>query len=113
MDISIVKLRATDANKLFDFEMENRVFFEEMVSTRGDDYYNFKIFKERHDTLLDEQTQGISLFYLIKDKRGSILGRMNLVKVLEKNGFTYVETSDEEFEMNGQKFRFIYYTWCK
>ncbi len=32
-------------------------------------------------------------------------------KVLEKNGFERTETDDEEFEMNGQKLRFVYYTW--
>lgn len=32
-------------------------------------------------------------------------------KVLEKNGFDYIETGDEEFEMNGQKLRFVNYTW--
>jgi len=33
-------------------------------------------------------------------------------KVLEKNGFKYIETSDEEFEMNGQKLKFMHYIWC-
>lgn len=167
MDISIVQLQATDAKKLFEFELENRVFFEEMVPTRGDDYYRFESFQERHEALLDEQAKGISLFYLIKDQSDSIIGRMNLVdieknqgvgnigyrigqaytgkgiavkalnlllknvskmnlskikaqttttniasqKVLEKNGFIHERTSDEEFEMNGQKFNFTYYTW--
>jgi len=167
MDISIVQLQATDAKKLFEFELENRVFFEEMVPTRGDDYYCFELFQERHEDLLNEQSNGISLFYLIKDQSDSIIGRMNLVdideiqgvghigyrigqaytgkgiavkaltlflqqvskmnisqikaqttttniasqKVLEKNGFVHVRSSDEEFEMNGQELKFTYYTW--
>lgn len=32
-------------------------------------------------------------------------------KVLEKNGFQYIATDQEEFEMNGQKLRFVYYMW--
>lgn len=32
-------------------------------------------------------------------------------KVLEKNGFKYISTSDEEFEMNGQNLKFVYYSW--
>nr|WP_245301549.1 GNAT family N-acetyltransferase [Virgibacillus natechei] len=32
-------------------------------------------------------------------------------KVLENNGFEYIESSDEEFEMDGQKLNFVYYLW--
>lgn len=32
-------------------------------------------------------------------------------KVLEQNGFEHIETSDKEFEMNGQMLKFITYTW--
>ncbi|QDP39271.1 GNAT family N-acetyltransferase [Radiobacillus deserti] len=164
MDITIEKLHDTDAENLYKFELENRIFFEEMVPSRGDDYYNFETFKERNKALLDEQAQGLSYFYLIKNKDGSIVGRMNLVdienglghigyrvgkaytgkgianralkllletirnkqgikevsaktttnnmasqKVLEKNGFKYMAASDEEFLMNGQKVKFVYY----
>ncbi|GAA0445230.1 hypothetical protein GCM10008934_37400 [Virgibacillus salarius] len=34
-------------------------------------------------------------------------------KVLEKNGFEQTKTSDQEFEMNGQKLKFVYYKWTK
>lgn len=167
MNILIDKLNGKDAKDLYKFELENRTYFEEMVPTRGDDYYKPEIFKMRHEILLEEQAAGISYFYLIKDENGSILGRINLVdvdgthkighlgyrvgqlytgkgvakkalkllletvieldikqvkaktttnniasqKVLEKNGFEYMETSDEEFEMNGQKLKFVNYTW--
>lgn len=167
MKIRIEKLTHKDAESLYQFELENRTFFEEMVPTRGDDYYKPEIFKIRHETLLAEQEKEISYFYLIKDEQGSILGRINLVdidassrigylgyrvgqkhtgkgvakaalklvlekalmqnikqikaktttvniasqKVLEKNGFEKTETSDEEFEMNGQKLKFINFSW--
>ncbi|MDV2685623.1 GNAT family protein [Alkalihalophilus lindianensis] len=169
VDITIEKLQNADFEKLFEFELENRAYFEEMVPSRGDDYYNFEAFKKRNKALLNEQDQGLSYFYLIKDKDGLILGRMNLVgieksqgighigyrvgksytgkgisnraltlllestnqlgikrilaktttnniasqKVLEKNGFKYRETSDEEFNMNGQLLSFVYYIWVK
>lgn len=165
MDIFIEKLDGTDAEDLYKFELENRSFFEKMVPSRGDDYYQPDIFKIRHESLLEEQANGRSYFYLIKDEHGSILGRINLVdideshevghlgyrvgelhtgkgiakealklflkleqnvkqvkaktttnniasqKVLEKNGFERTETDDEEFKMNGQKLKFIYYIW--
>lgn len=81
MDIIIEELHEEDAEKLFEFELDNRVFFEKMVPSRGDDYYNFETFKNRHAALLDEQEEGLSYFYLIKNKNGSILGRMNLVDI--------------------------------
>ena len=68
MDIYIEKLQVTDAEDLYKFELENRKNFEEMVPTRGDDYYNPEFFKKRHEALLEEQVQGDSYFYLIKDK---------------------------------------------
>ena len=166
MDVFIEKLHVTDEEDLFKFELENRNFFEEMVPTRGDEYYNREVFKKRHHSLLEEQVNGGSYFYLIKDKDSSILGRINLVdideshkighlgyrvgqahtgkgiankalkilietvtdedikqikaktttnniasqRILEKNGFERIATSSEEFEMNGQKLSFVYYT---
>lgn len=83
MDVYIERLQVTDAEGLYKFELENRTFFEEMVPTRGDDYYNPEIFKKRHEALLEEQVQGGSCFYLIKDKDSSILGRINLVDIDE------------------------------
>ena len=165
MDIFIEKLHVTDAENLYNFELENRNFFEEMVPTRGDAYYNPETFKKRHETLLEEQVIGGSCFYLIKDQDSSIVGRINLVdidesdkigylgyrvgqaytgkgiaykalkllvetvtggavkqikaktttnniasqRVLEKNGFEKIGTSGEEFEMNDQSLKFVYY----
>ena len=83
MDIYIEKLQVTDAEELYKFELDNRTFFEEMVPSRGNDYYNLEIFKERHEALLEEQVQGGSYFYLIKDKDSSILGRINVVDIDE------------------------------
>ena len=167
MNITIEKLRESDDEKLFAFELENRAYFEEMVPSRGDEYYNFENFKEKNKALLDEQSKGLSYFYLIKNEDGLILGRINLVdidknqgmghvgyrvgesyigkgianksvnlllttinkqgikevlaktttdniasqRVLEKNGFKHISTSDEAFEMNGESLRFVYYKW--
>lgn len=160
MDITINKVQEIDATNLFEFELENREFFEQMVPSRGDDYYNFESFKIRHEALLHEQSQGVSYFYLIKDKEGTILGRMNVIdidkaqkqgsigyrvgkkytgrgianqaiklllataskqgiqRILAKttnnnqaSGFKHIKTSEEKFEMNGQKLMFVYYEW--
>ncbi|MGE7602412.1 GNAT family N-acetyltransferase [Peribacillus sp. NPDC097675] len=79
MSIFIEELKKSDAVDLLEFELRNRVFFEETVPARGDEYYIPEIFNKRLDALLEEQLQGISRFYLIKDKEHSIVGRINVV----------------------------------
>ncbi|WP_010191936.1 GNAT family N-acetyltransferase [Bacillus sp. m3-13] len=167
MEITLEKLKQEDAVKLYEFELANRDFFESMVPSRGEEYYNLSHFHINHKALLKEQADGHSYFYLIKDKSGSILGRINLVdidlsqkqghvgyrvgknyagkgiankalglflqicrekgikqinaqtttnnigsqKILEKNEFKYISTSNEEFEMNGNILKFVYYKW--
>ncbi|MGO4532106.1 GNAT family N-acetyltransferase [Paenibacillus sp. 2TAF8] len=167
MKLVIEKLKDTDFENLYKFEIENRTFFEEMIPSRGDDYYRPEVFRVKSELLLDEQAKGLSYFYLIKDEDRSILGRINLVdinfsnrigflgyrvgkihtgkgiakqalklllqtiidldikevhakttthniasqKVLMQNGFKHTVTSDEEFEMNGQKLQFTNYIW--
>lgn len=83
MDITLEALPINDAESLFEFELENRAFFEEMVPSRGDDYYNFEVFKSRHQALLDEHAQGDSYFYLIKNNNSSILGRIDVIDIDE------------------------------
>lgn len=90
MELFIEKLHVTDAEDLFNFEVENRTFFEEMVPTRGDEYYNPETFKKRLEALLEEQAIGGSCFYLIKDKDSSILGRINLVDIDEFDKIGYL-----------------------
>lgn len=34
-------------------------------------------------------------------------------KVLEKNGFMHVVISTDEFKMNGQSLKFVYYMWTR
>lgn len=81
MDIIIEKLKLEDAEAVIDFEKENRAYFEKMVSSRGDDYYYYDNFITRHQQLLNEQSQGLSYFYLIRKTNGEILGRINFVDV--------------------------------
>lgn len=83
MDIFIEKLHIRDAEDLLKFELENRTFFEEMVPTRGVDYYTPNIFNKKLEALLDEQFQGVSYYFLIKDRDNSIIGRINLVDIDE------------------------------
>ncbi|SIQ05759.1 ribosomal-protein-alanine N-acetyltransferase [Peribacillus simplex] len=90
MDIYIHRLNEQDAQALFAFECNNRSFFEQTVPGRGDDYYSFGTLEIRHKELLKEQEDAISSFYLIKDRSGIIVGRINLVDIDPKNGTAHV-----------------------
>lgn len=85
MAISLSLLQEADAHELYEFEVENRRFFEKMVPGRGDDYFVWETFIQRHQDLLHEQRSGLSLFYLIKDENGRIAGRMNLIDIDKEN----------------------------
>ncbi|WP_226669870.1 GNAT family N-acetyltransferase [Metabacillus litoralis] len=89
MNISLEKLHLKDAQNLFAFERKNRTFFEELVPTRGDEYYHFDVFQKRHEDLLVEQDKGQSYFYLIKTSKGQICGRINIVDLdkTKKSGY--------------------------
>lgn len=68
MEVLIDMLQEKDAEELFKFEYDNRAYFEEMVPSRGGAYYNFESFKIRHKELLEEQDDGMSYFYLIRER---------------------------------------------
>ncbi|WP_100065024.1 GNAT family N-acetyltransferase [Miniphocaeibacter massiliensis] len=81
MDIKIEKLKLEDAKKLFEFEIYNKEYFEKFVPSRSNDYFNYDSFLEILNTLLIEQQNAISFFYLIKDMNDNILGRINLTDI--------------------------------
>ncbi|WP_179295631.1 GNAT family N-acetyltransferase [Bacillus sp. FJAT-45350] len=81
MSIRLEKLTEQDGQSLFAFEKQNRSFFETMVPSRGDEYYIYENFERGLKALVEEQLEGTSLFYLIKDESNLILGRMNVVDI--------------------------------
>jgi [ribosomal protein S5]-alanine N-acetyltransferase len=85
MNIHIEKVQKKDAEKLFQFEKENRAFFETMVPSRGDEYYIYDQFLTVLEELLKEQSENTSFFYLIKDEWAHIVGRINLVDIHIEN----------------------------
>ncbi|MGX1265439.1 ribosomal-protein-alanine N-acetyltransferase [Rossellomorea marisflavi] len=80
MNLIITSLVMEDRVELLAFETLNRIYFEKSVPGRGDDYYTWGTFSERHEALCQEQEIGTSMFYLIRDE-SSILGRINIVEI--------------------------------
>ncbi|SDC77385.1 GNAT family N-acetyltransferase [Shouchella lonarensis] len=81
MNINITPLQESDTEALFQFEQRHRAYFRQFVPDRGEDYYDPATFVEQQQSLLAEQRDGTSYFYLIKTKIDEIAGRINLVDV--------------------------------
>lgn len=90
MELELHLLQAKDAMDILAFEKENRDYFNQTVPDRGRDYFQTDTFLYRHQQLLEEQKRGISYFYLIKDERGKLLGRINLVDIDRKESLGHV-----------------------
>lgn len=91
---SRLELLTTDhARPLERFERVNRAFFAARVGDRGDEYF------EHFDDLLasraQENREGTSLYFVIVDAEGEVLGRVNLSDVdrpdLTELGFRVAE----------------------
>lgn len=67
------------ARALERFERANRAFFAERVGDRGDEY--FQHFDDHLAARVDENRVGTSLFFVIVDEEGEILGRVNLTDI--------------------------------
>jgi ribosomal-protein-alanine N-acetyltransferase len=72
-------LRADHAPAVLAFETENRAFFAESISDRGDAF--FDQYDEVHRARLAEQEAGTGAYYLLVGDDGSVLGRFNLILV--------------------------------
>jgi [ribosomal protein S5]-alanine N-acetyltransferase len=73
------RLRADHAPALLAFERENRDFFVRSIPDRGDAY--FARFDERHRDVLAMQEAGLDHFHVLVEADGTIVGRVNLVRV--------------------------------
>lgn len=90
MELELHLLQAKDAMDILTFEKENRDYFNQTVPDRGRDYFHLETFLYRHQQLLEEQKRGVSYFYLIKDVKGKLLGRINLVGIDREQALGHV-----------------------
>jgi ribosomal-protein-alanine N-acetyltransferase len=72
-------VRADHGPAILAFERENRGYFSELISDRGDEY--FDRFDEWHNELLREQETGTAASYVLVDDDRSVLGRFNLYRL--------------------------------
>ncbi|MFC0560470.1 GNAT family N-acetyltransferase [Halalkalibacter alkalisediminis] len=88
MNIKLEPLSVECTKKLFIFEKENRTFFETMVPSRGEDYYQYDRFLQSLNELLVEQERGEGNYFLIVNEVGVIVGRINLFNVRKHPSFS-------------------------
>lgn len=72
------RLRADHAPFVLAFELENRSYFAEFISDRGDEY--FSNFLDEYGARLAEQEAGLCIFHVLVGD-GAVLGRFNLYDI--------------------------------
>ncbi|UTR07367.1 GNAT family N-acetyltransferase [Alkalihalobacillus sp. LMS6] len=77
--IKLVSLSMAHEAALHQFELENRSYFESMVPSRGDAFYNKNEFRQRLTNLIKEEEDGQGIFYLLFNEVDDLVGRFNLV----------------------------------
>ncbi|RQW23034.1 N-acetyltransferase [Bacillus sp. C1-1] len=77
-ELKLERLRKEHETTLYSFEQSNRIYFETMVPSRGETFYQKEVFRHSLVQLLKEEERGQGLFYLIFNKEGTLIGRLNL-----------------------------------
>ena len=76
-DIALVPLDLSDARSLWQFEIDNRDWFERWVGPRPDSYWQYDSLRR----VIRAQVADSDHMYLIKSGTGDILGRLNLTAI--------------------------------
>ena len=103
MIISIELLKKSDNREVFEFEVENKDFFESVLPPRNEGYYQFDSFVTIMDQLMTELEAGQFYMYLIRDSNNTVVGRINL-QIKEEKGVRKAELGyriGKAFQGNG------------
>jgi ribosomal-protein-alanine N-acetyltransferase len=82
--VSVKLLSLDDADSLFEFEVENRSYFDTIGLSRSDAYYNRTSFQGIVENLVAEQEKDIHYMYLVVNAQGDVIGRANLTDVIKE-----------------------------
>lgn len=80
-DLTIEIVSQANANEILEFEKENRDYFETFVPSRGDEYYEKDNFHKIINSIIEEQLQDLCYMYIIRNKEGEMVGRVNIVDI--------------------------------
>jgi len=79
---SLQRLRSDHEAAALAFERENRAYFAQSISDRGDMF--FERFSEQHRELMAVQESGKGAFYVFVDEHEAVVGRFNLYDVQDE-----------------------------
>jgi ribosomal-protein-alanine N-acetyltransferase len=82
----IRSLRIDDVERLFQFEQDNRRWFERHIAPRGDAFYSSEGVREHIKQFLEAKQKGQFHPCLLVDEGGSVIGRANLKNIDQGNG---------------------------
>ena len=80
--LSVELLSRRHAEELWEFEQENRGFFEATLPARGDAYYDWDAFIAMLKGIEEEQRQNLCYMYIVRNAKGVLIGRVNLFSVV-------------------------------
>ena len=86
LPITIRTLQADDAQKLLDFELSNRSWFEQHIAPREPSFYTLAGVSEHIETYLAGHTRGTWHPFLLLDDNQTIAGRANLKDIDQRSG---------------------------
>jgi len=78
MTIMIERMSLNNIKDIFNFEVENKIFFDKGLPPRPEGYFEFSSFKMIMLEILEEQSDGTCHMHLIRDNNGKMIGRINL-----------------------------------
>jgi ribosomal-protein-alanine N-acetyltransferase len=70
-----------DADELFDFETENREFFESRINARAPSYYSREAIGSAIGTAMRDAQNDAAYQFLVRNAAGRLVGRVNLTRV--------------------------------
>ncbi len=77
--ISIEMMSKENCIDIYSFEKENRDYFEKNLPPRPDNYFNLNTFQDITNELLVKQDNHDIFMHVIRNSRGDVVGRINLV----------------------------------
>lgn len=86
MNLKLEQMDENNLKEIFDFEYENRSFFESLLPPRPEGYYDFESFEALMKEIMIEQQRGECHMCIVRDVLGKVVGRVNLHSIRDENG---------------------------
>ena len=78
MNIKIELTTFENIRDIYEFEVENRKYFESVLPPRPEKYFDFGTFETIMKEIIEEQLRGECYMHIIRDYTGKVVGRVNL-----------------------------------